>query len=180
MTTQTTTVEVREQAGGVCDEFMHRLLCLDLVWDFFGEVFFCKDDCGRFCFYCFWIFVEVFLDTEVAAHVAEGFFGCGQFFEVIEPGVFAGAAAGIGFADDGADGSVGHSAGEGLGGDLKGHDLAGFPEGRGELMGEEQSVVALFGGEHLDGVAGALPRQAELAYVPFSKFEAVGTSLSNE
>ncbi len=145
----------------------------DVVWlvVFFHVVAGGGDQDGGF-------FFEFVFYAEVAAHVAQGLFGGGEFFEVVEPGVLAGAAAGVGLAADGADGAVLHSAGEGLVGDEEGHGLAGLPEAAGELVGEEKRVVASFGGEGLDCLAGVLPGKPQLVDVPPAKLEAVAAGLA--
>jgi hypothetical protein len=126
------------------------------------------------------VVVDVVDDAEVLAHVAEGLFGDGELAEVVAPDVFAGAAPGVALTGDGADGSVGFATLEGLGGDLKGYLLAGLPEVGGELVREEQDVVAALLGERLDGFGDVGPGQAELRDVPFAKLEAVDAGLSDE
>jgi hypothetical protein len=123
---------------------------------------------------------EFVFDAEEAAHVAEGLLGGGEFPEVIEPGVLAGAAPGVALADDGADGAVGHAAREGLGGDLEGHSLAGLPEAGGELVREEEGVVTAFGGEGFDGVTCVFPGEPERADVPLAECETVGAGLDDQ
>lgn len=119
-------------------------------------------------------------DAEEALHVAEGFFGDGELAEVVAPGVFAGAAARVGLTGDGADRTVGFSAEEGLVGDFEGHLLAGFPEAASEVVGEEQSIVAAFGGEDLDRFGGGSPAAAEATDVPASELESIAACLADE
>jgi hypothetical protein len=134
-----------------------------------------------------WLFVcrsgfgfKLVFDAEVAAHIAQGFFGDGEFAEVVAPNVLARGAAGVGLAVDGADGPVGHLALEALLRDLKGDEFAGFPEVRGELMREEQDVVTALVSQVFNGVVTADPFAVELAGVPLAELEAVFAGLPDE
>jgi len=61
---------------------------------------------------------------------------------VVTPSVVACGAAGEGLAGDSFNRAVGHGALEGMGGNAECDVLASPPEGTGEVVREEESVVA--------------------------------------
>lgn len=123
---------------------------------------------------------EVLFHVEVATHVAEGFFAEGELLQVVSPDVLAAAAAGEGLTGDGADGAIGFAALEGVGGELKGDDFAGLPEGAGEFVREEEDVVAASFGESGESSGCVCPLLTEPRDVPSSEVEAIGSGLSDQ
>ena len=124
--------------------------------------------------------VEVLFDAQVSAHVAEWFFGEGEFAQMIAPCIGTRAAPGVSLAGYGGDGSIRFAPGKGLVVHLEGDMLAGFPEGGGELVGEEEGEVAALGAEGFHRLLGGLPGQPNLRDVPFAELEAVGPGLRDE
>ena len=151
------------------------------------EIFFVDDEAwvalGRghdFEFGAWGLRVEVFADADEAAEVAEGIVGEAHLLEVVLPGVGLGAAAEVGFATDAGQRTVGAAAEEALRGDFEAHLFARLPEALGEVVREEERVVAAFAVEQVDALFGAGPGEAEPADVPFAEAESVLSRLLEE
>ena len=126
---------------------------------------------------------EFLFGEDEAADVAKRFFPDGHLFEVILPdGVRGGAgrAASEGLALDGDDFTVGVEASVFLGRKEEGDLGSFFPEVAGELVGEEQSVIAAAGGKSRDGLFKARPFRFEIDLEPLTEFKPMDTSAQDD
>ena len=144
-------------------------------------------EAGELCFrfrsfrrWRWWGFFHVVQYAQVSSHVAERFFGDGEFAQVVAPDIFAGAAAGVGFAGDAAYGSVGFATEESLGRHKEGYALASLPEVASEVVREEENVVAALLRERGGCLYSARPWEIKRANVPAAEFEAVEPGLTDE
>lgn len=114
----------------------------------------------------------VFLGEE-SAEIVDGVFVLGHLAEVILPDVRAVGAAGEGLAGNLKDLTMAVDAVVGGAGDREADAGAGAPEGAGEVVGEEQGVIAALRGEQGERLLSARPDGADVGLKPEGKLKSI-------